>query len=287
MKSINKASLYAIAAILMWSTVASSFKIALNNFTPELTLFYASLTATVILFIIFSFDKSSKKLSFTDLKLSSISGLFNPFIYYLVLFEAYSLLPAQIAQPLNYTWPIVLTIFSSIIFKYKLKYGVWIGLIVSFIGVILISNQSDSSKTMSLFGIILAIGSSVIWSIYWILNMKDKRANSQKLFMNFLFGSLYIFIYIFIRNIPILYTSKGLMASIYIGFFEMGITFFIWMKALELSSNPSKINNLVFLSPFISFIFIAVILKETVQFMSILGLFIIVLGIFLPKLIKF
>ncbi len=39
-------------------------------------------------------------------------GLLNPFLYYIVLFKAYDLLPAQQAQPLNYTWALTLTILS-------------------------------------------------------------------------------------------------------------------------------------------------------------------------------
>lgn len=286
MTAQKKAYIYALLAILMWSTVASAFKIALSEFSPELTLFYASISASLILFVFYYFDKGTAKIKLKDFKTSAISGLFNPFIYYLILFEAYDLLPAQVAQPLNYTWPIVLTIFSAYIFKEKLKWGIWIGLAVSFIGVILISRQDSSFNSLSTLGISLAVGSSIIWSIYWILNMKDKRANSLKLFLNFLMGSLFIFLYIIIKDIPLAISTKGIWASVYIGFFEMGITFFVWMKALSLSQQTAKINNLVFLSPFISFFFIAIILEEKIQFMSILGLIVIILGIILQKVIK-
>jgi len=286
MAAQKKAYIFALSAVLMWSTVATAFKIALSEFPPELMLFYASSSASILLFVIYYFDKHAPKLSYNDFRKSSISGLFNPFIYYLVLFEAYNLLPAQIAQPLNYTWPIVLTIFSAIVFKEKLKIGIWIGLSVSFIGVILISWQGASFGPLSNLGIFLALGSSIIWSIYWILNMKDQRTNSLKLFTNFLLGSLFIFTYLLITDVPFLFSTKGLLSSIYIGFFEMGITFFVWMKALSLSQQTAKINNLVFLSPFISFFFIALILKENIQFMSVLGLIIIILGILLQKIIK-
>lgn len=282
----NKAYIYALLAVLMWSTVASAFKIALSDLSPEFTLFYASVSATVVLFIFYISEKNKKKFSFRDLKKSWISGLFNPFIYYLILFEAYDLLPAQIAQPLNYTWPIVLTLMTGFIFKEKLKLGVWVGLIVSFLGVILISSQNSSEASLSVLGMALALGSSIIWSIYWILNMKDERSDNLKLFLNFLMGSLFILIYILILDKPWEFSSKGISASIYIGLFEMGITFFVWLKALKLSEQTSKVTNLVFLSPFISFFFIAIILKEDIHLFSILGLGLIILGIFLQKIIK-
>jgi drug/metabolite transporter (DMT)-like permease len=270
----------------MWSTVASAFKIALSVLSPELMLFYASITASFVLFIFYFFDKNAPAIKFTDLKKSAINGLFNPFIYYLVLFEAYYLLPAQIAQPLNYTWPIVLTIFSSIVFKQKLKLNTWIGLGISFIGVIVISQVNILSSSFNFVGVALALGSSIIWSIYWILNMKDHRNNSLKLFLNFLWGSFFVFFYIKFQDISFIFPLKGLLASLYIGLFEMGITFFVWLKALELSSETAKISHLVYLSPFLSFVFISVILKENIEYTSVIGLLIIILGIISQKIIK-
>ena len=282
----NKAYIYALLAILMWSTVASAFKIALSVYSPALVLLFASATASLVLFVFYKIDNNNKPINISKLKISLISGLFNPFIYYLILFEAYSLLPAQVAQPLNYTWPIVLTILSSFIFKEKLRLGIWIGLIVSFIGVIIISNQDSYANSLSLLGVILAIGSSLIWSIYWIINMKDQRPDIQKLFFNFLIGSIFILVYILVRNIPIVFSSKGIFASIYIGIFEMGISFIFWLKALRLTSQTAKINDLVFISPFLSFFFISIILGEKIEWSSIIGLIIIVLGISLQKTIK-
>ena len=286
MQQQNKAYTYALLAILMWSTVASAFKIALSVYSPALILLFSSVTASILLFAFSLSSNNPIQISFSKLKISFISGLFNPFVYYLVLFEAYKLLPAQIAQPLNYTWPIVLTIFSSIFFKEKLRIGVWIGLVISFIGVIVISNQNSGTNSISFLGIALAIGSSLIWSIYWIINMKDQRPDIHKLFLNFLIGSILILIYILIRDIPIFLSTKGIFASIYIGVFEMGLSFIFWIKALKLSSQTAKINNLVFISPFLSFFFISIILEEKIEWTSIIGLIIIVLGIGLQKIIK-
>ncbi len=286
MSNQNKAYIYALLAVLMWSTVASAFKIALLEISPGLTLFYASISASFILFVLLLLKKETQQINIKSLSKSLLPAFFNPFLYYLILFEAYSLLPAQIAQPLNYTWPIVLSIFSSIFYNEKIKIGAWLGFVISFIGVIIISWQNPSLAPLNSIGIFLAVGSSIIWSIYWILNLKDTRSNSLKLFMNFGIGSIYILIYLLIIDVSFNITMKGLLSCVYIGFFEMGITFFLWLKALSLSPQITKINNLVFLSPFLSLIFISYILKENIQTLSILGLIVIVLGIIIQKLIK-
>ncbi len=100
----TKSYLYTASAIMLWSTVASAFKFALRDLDYVKLLFYASATSLVSLFIIILIQGKFKLLlgQFRQaLPHSLILGLINPTLYYLVLFKAYSLLPAQEAQPLN------------------------------------------------------------------------------------------------------------------------------------------------------------------------------------------
>ena len=111
----NQAYIFALTAIALWSTVATAFKLTLSETSPVQMLFWASLTSLLI--FIFNILISGKARELSALKLSKIlliafTGLLNPFIYYLVLFEAYNILPAQLAQPLNYTWPLMLVLLS-------------------------------------------------------------------------------------------------------------------------------------------------------------------------------
>ena len=43
---------------------------------------------------------------------------------------------------------------------------------------------------------------------------------------------------------------KGAAAAVYCGIFEMGITFWLWLRALQLASTSDKISNLVYFAPF-------------------------------------
>ena len=71
MTSQQKAYGYALIAILMWSTVASAFKIALSVLNPELTLFYSSLSASFILLIFFLFSNNDKTFQCKDITRSA------------------------------------------------------------------------------------------------------------------------------------------------------------------------------------------------------------------------
>jgi drug/metabolite transporter (DMT)-like permease len=114
--------------------------------------------------------------------------------------------------------------------------------------------------------------------------MKDKRDEAVKLYTNFLFASIYLLITISIfGNSDTVINFKGAAASVYVGIFEMGITFFFWMKALQLSSTSDKVSNLVYLAPFLSLVFVHFIIKEPVYYTTLAGLLLIISGIFIQN----
>jgi drug/metabolite transporter (DMT)-like permease len=214
---------------------------------------------------------------------SAILGLINPFLYYLILLKAYKLLPAQVAQPLNMIWPIILVFLSVPILGQRIEKKSYIALFISFIGVYIISSQGRLFENghADITGILLATGSSLFWAFYFILNMKDKRDEGVKLLLNFIFGSIYLILAIVITGTWHIESGiKGIAGSVYIGMFEMGITFFFWLKALQLASTTAKVSNMVYLAPFISLFFVHFILHEPVYYTTPVGLIFIIAGIF-------
>ncbi len=289
MRSTEKAYLYAGLAVFFWSTVATAFKIALRELDFMQLIFYAS-AVTVLVFFVLILVRGQLGLIFRqsrrDLLVSMFLGAFNPLLYYLVLFKAYSLLPAQLAQPLNMVWPIVLSLLSVPLLGQKIGKLSIGALFISFVGVVFISSQGGirGFEQTSFWGVFLALGSSVLWSLYWIFNVRDKRDPVIKLFWNFFFGLVYLTVAVFLFSGFRIETGTGLFAAVYVGIFEVGITYVLWLKAMHYSTNNAKIGNLVFLAPFISLIFIRYILKETLFITTFIGLVFIVAGIFLQQL---
>ena len=281
MSNTRKSYIFAGLAVFFWSTIATAFKLALKELTPAQLLFIASITSVIVLLVISVSDGSLKTLRNIKKKQvlnSMIMGLLNPFIYYLVLLEAYKRLPAQVAQPLNMIWPIVLVFLSVPLLKQKIPAKSFLALIVSFIGVYFISSQGKplNPGDSDLLGVIFAAGSSIFWALYFIMNMRDSRQESVKLLLNFSFATLYILILLLASGKLGSFSSKGIWTGVYIGIFEMGLTFFLWLKALNLAKSSDKIANLVFLAPFLSLIFITIILKEHIHYTTFIGLVIII-----------
>ncbi|MEA1986027.1 MAG: DMT family transporter [Candidatus Marinimicrobia bacterium] len=287
----NKSILFAVIAVLLWSTVATAFKIALRNITPFELMLYASIFSSITLLIIIILKQKFsifKKLKTKDYLIFAGMGLLVPCAYYIILFKAYDLLPAQIAQTINFTWPIAIVIISVVIKKEQLSLLQFLALFISFFGAIIVISGGNFSDFIAFNsqGIILAFISVFIWAIYWLINRELKYDGIVALFIIFSFGSIFAIItnIIFFDNqIPRLI---DLIPALYVGLFEMSITFFIWLVALKSTKSTALINNIIYFTPFISLLIINFILKETIKNTTIIGLFLIVFGIILQLLIK-
>ncbi len=283
-----KAYILALSAIMFWSTAAVAFKIALRYMDFIHLLFFSTLTSFIVLLtIVFTQNTYKNLFRYTKKQYlySLLLGFLNPFAYYMILLKAYSILPAQLAQPLNYIWPIMLILLSAPLLKQKLNYLSLSAAFISFFGVYLISLR-DKSLSFDIdqpFGIFLATGSSLIWALFWIYNVKDQRPELHKLTLSFFFSLFFITLSLFFFSDFKIPDTRGLLAAVYTGFFEMSITYILWLKALSLSERSDKISNFVFISPFFALIWIHLVLGESIYNTTIYGLIFIISGIFIHQ----
>lgn len=289
----KKAYVFACVTVLFWSTSASAFKICL---LPERLdtgvlplLFYASAVSTIAFFAHLLASRKLRLLrglSRKEVLHSAGLGLLNPFLYYVVLLKAYSVLPAQQAQPLNFLWPITLVLLSIPMLGQKVKPRDIVAIVISFLGVFIISTKGDilRFKFSSPLGVSLAVGSTVVWALFWILNTKDKVDESVRLFLNFAFGSAYVLLLMLLLGKGKILSIYGLLGTAYVGLFEMGITFLLWLKTLRLSTRTAHIANLIYLVPFLSLIVVRVVIGEAILPATVIGLIFIVGGIVLQRL---
>ena len=282
----------ALLAVLFWSTISSALKITLRFMAFDQMLLWSALSGIFFLAIINLSGKNAlklKQLSRKDFLSSAIMGFFSPFMYYLILFKAYDLLEAQVAGVLNYTWPIVLVLLSVPMLKQKISYKSLLAISISFLGILLISTQGNfhTFHVLNPLGVALAVGSAFFWALYWIFNMRDHREDSGKILLNLIFGFIYLIIYfIVLGKDPVLPGWKGIAGSLYIGLFEMSLTYVIWLKALNYSKNVVRVSNLIYLSPFIALFWIQEAVGETIHLFTVAGLVLIILGIIIQQIVQ-
>lgn len=291
MSNQQKATLLALIAVLFWSTIGSAFKLTLQHIDFLNILLYASFVSLLLFFIILAIQG---KLSYLmriekkDILHSALLGLLNPFLFYVTVLKAYDILLAQEAVVLNYVWPITLTLLSIPLLKQRISWKSVLAILVSFFGVIIIAVKGDFSGLhfTNFTGMILALVCTVFWALFFIFNMKDHREEVSRMFLNFLFGFVYTLITILVFYEIRIPSPKAILGVTYIGLFEMGITFIIWLKALKLSTTTAKVANLIFISPFLSLIWVSIVVGEQIMGYTIAGLIFIVAGIVLQRMVR-
>ena len=285
----HKAYLCALSAVLLWSTVATAFKIALRYLDVYQLLLIASVTATLcLLAVVLATGRLATALTMEPgdyLRLACL-GVLNPFCYYLILFRAYDLLPAQVAQALNYTWAITLMLLSVPLLKHRITRFDCMATVISYSGVLIIcfSGGRLPQGELSAQGVYLALGSTIIWAFYWLLKTKDRIEPVTGLFLSFLFSLPLIVTACWFWSGVFSPGAVGILAGVYVGLFEMGITYILWLAALRSSETTAKISTLIFLSPFISLIFISRVLGEAIAVTTLAGLALIVAGLIVQRL---
>nr|WP_321400518.1 DMT family transporter [uncultured Desulfobacter sp.] len=289
---MKKEYVLGLMTVLFWSTSATAFELTLRYLDVFQVLFYGIITSTVIL---------GAYLKITG-KFDTVFGLrrreygfylglgcLNPLVYYLMVIKAYDLLPAQIVQPINYTWVITLSLMAVPLLKQPLGKIQMIATLISYAGVVVISlkGQGGAGEPMNYVGVFLAVGCTLIWALYWILNIRSRQDPVVAIFLNFFFSIPLAALLCCLFSSVLVSDPKGLLGAVWIGCFELGFAFITWISALKLSGNTGRVANLVFLTPFISLIFICFVLGEVIEARTWAGLFLILIGIGIQKYQEF
>jgi drug/metabolite transporter (DMT)-like permease len=288
----QRAYCFGLLAVLAWSTVATAFKLSLAHLTPAQLLLYASLASFLSLLSILVFQGRLKELwpaLCKNWKVSLLFGAINPFFYYLILFKAYSLLPAQEAQAINYTWALTMTLLAVPFLKQTLKRNDILAALLCYGGVLVIGTRGQllSLKFSDSTGLVLALASTLLWATYWIFNTKDQREPVLGLTLNFAISLPLSLLWCALDGGLVAVGWQGLLGAAYIGAFEMGFTFVLWLLAMKLTQSTAQIANLIFLSPLLSLLLIRFFIGEAILPSTLLGLGLILLGLLLQKLPAF
>lgn len=282
---MKKEYLFAAVSILLWSTTSTVTKLLLGNLDSFQILLISSLFAFVFLFLI-----NLKRGKLKELKMYSKKdylcimglGILGTFLYNLFLYLGIDKMNASQAFIINYLWPIMTVIFACILLKEKFTLKKAIAVLVSFIGVIIVTADGNILKfnVVSVIGAIYCILAAIAYGLFSVLNKQRNYDTYLSMmlfyFVSFILSCLYILIFgdFFVPN------SIEFFGLLWLGVFKSAIAFSCWAKALKIGDTV-KVSNLAYITPFLSLVWAFIILGEDISFYSILGLFVIIFGIFI------
>ena len=279
----RRALLYGLASVALWSTVATGFKLGLRELTPVQLLFLGCVVALTFFAIARCFVRAT--LTVRQHLAAMALGLVNPLAYYVVLFEAYRRLPAQIAQPLNYTWAIALALLAVPLLRQRLSKRGWGGVLVSYVGVVALLTQGEFAdfQRFDSLGVLLALASTLLWALYWIATVRLRIPPVPLMLDGFAVATTLVAILCYhTSGLPSLTVATAGYGA-WVGLVEIGVTFLLWQRALTLTDRAGRLSQLIFLSPFLSLLLVAFVLGERIHVSAVAGLALIVGGLALSR----
>jgi len=279
--------LYVLLASLLWASTPAVVKLLLADLNVLQILFFNNLFALIGLAVV-TFIQGKLTLirgySRNDYVVFAWMGFLGVFLYTLFLSGAISLLRAQEAYIINYLWPVMILIFASVILKEKITKRKIVSIICSFVGVSIVITGGDllNLKFGNFYGILLAVFGAVTYGLFSVTGKKQDYEKYTSMTIYYIFGFVYAVVSVlFFSEIPkiSIYQLAGLF---WLGFFTSGLAFVFWFLALK-HGDTAKMSSMIFLTPFLSLIYIYFMIGEKILFSSIAGLVIIVVGILIQS----
>ena len=153
----NKFRIYGgiFLAMIFWAFSFIWFKIANKTFQPITIVFLRLVIAIIILTSYLLIKKKFVKIRKEDRKLFLMLAVFEPFLYFLGESFGLTYVSATVGSVLISTIPVVATIGAWIIFRERLKIINYVGIIVSFIGIMIFVLNKDGALTFNMKGLAL------------------------------------------------------------------------------------------------------------------------------------
>jgi len=277
MSTSHKVTISLLITVLSWSSVATLFKMGLLHMSALQMVLGACLFSAICFSCLLEMLPKRKKKSASVGRVIYLGAL-NPFLYYWVLFTAYDRLPAQQAQALNYAWPVLLSVSYFFSSSSKPEPRVVLAYLCGLAGIVLVCYQGESFS-QDWFGCTLAVGSALIWSLFWraFTDLKEPLHELYRIFW-VSFGLLCL-LTAWQSQLPSV-TWTWMKWSSLVAFFEMVLPFICWFYVLRHGQNKAQLSLFAFFSPLISLLWIHYFLKEELSLYAGLGLVLIILSIF-------
>lgn len=285
---MKKNYLYAGITVLIWATLATVVKLVLADIPNFQALSVSSAFAFVFLLLLNIINGSLKEMKHyrvRDYLLMAGLGFLGLFLYSALYYYGIGVLGSQEACILNYLWPMMIVVFACIILKEKLTARKIIAMLLSFVGIVVLTlGGSGVSTGNRLVGIAACVTAAVCYGLFSVLN--KKHSLNQNITMMWIWLTTAVCSLIAGLLFETWQPVEGLQWAglLWLGGVVNAVAYLLWAIALKGASDSAKIANLAYLVPFLSIILSAAVLHEAITVNAVIALVLIVSGILLQSI---
>jgi len=283
-----------VLAMLFWGYTFVAFKFALESFKPISIIFYRLVISVVFLFVFSRLTGKLQPIRKEDYKLFVIMAFFEPFLYFLGESFGLTYVSSTIGSVIIAIIPLIVPIAAYFMYRERLTFLNWIGLLVSFAGVIAVVISSEVEMIARLTGVLLlflAVLSAVGYSLM-VKGLSHKyNGFTITAYQNAI--GVFMFLPLFLwfdagTMMSVDISSVSMISLLYLAIFGSSLTFVLFTFAIR-ELGASKANIFSNLIPVFTAIFSYFLLKESMPGLKVAGIFVVLIGVFLSqvKSIKF
>ena len=290
--------------LIFWGSFAAVSKLTIKNmdgFQLLFAQFAAAFAIMTIMYIINGdisvtgvqtcalpiFNGDIRKLSNLSVKQVVLTVLFAlpSFLYYLFYFLSLKLIPAIEASILNYLFPVFIILFSIIIDREKMQMYKIGAILLGFAGVVVIITGGNlhSARPTNIQGDVLAICAAVSWGMFSVLGRRNPMdlqiSNYLSVAISFLLSLVCVLLFSRFRAPD----PPSLLGILWLSLSNIVLGYYLWFKVLKLTS-AAMASSMSLITPFVTFLFIALLLNEKITGVQLAGLALVIAGLLLQNI---
>lgn len=270
------ALIYTLTCVVLWSFIPIVSRFGQASLDNYQFLFWSSILSFIVVSIstgIAGKLSQLKTYSTQEIGNAFVLGFLGTCLYYLFLYYGYAHAEGLEVLVLQYTWPVFIVILSLPFLRETLTLRTGIATALGFAGVVLVLSKGNLSQihleNLSVdFMVLLGAGAFGLFSVL------SKKVQMEPLSLTtyfFISGTICSFIAMMLFSSFAIPTKESLIAVLVNGAFINGLSYILWLKALQ-HGKASFVAPLVFFTPVLSAFLIILFFGEPLIPVYLLGL---------------
>lgn len=288
---VIKNALYIIVAGTLWGIISifvNQLRIIGFN-SMQVVSIRVLFSALVLVFYLLIKDRQQLKIKLKDIPLFIGTGVGSIIFFNYCYFEAIDIIGgASIPALLLYTAPIFVMILSVILFKEKITKKKLISLVMTFLGLALVTGAFSSSDKISIFALLLGLGSGLGYALYSIFGkfLVDKYSAITITTYTFVIATIFSVPFSeIVQNFDLLISPKGILSALALAVVSTVLPFLLYTKGLY-GMEAGKASILATVEPFVATIVGVLFFKENMTSFKIIGMLLVLLAIIILNVNK-
>lgn len=279
-----------VIVALVWGTTFLGIRIAVETIPPWFVAGLRQFLAGIILLVVLLFTKNLKWIGWKNYRNQIILASLMLVVANGMTTVAEKHLTSSLASLISSTSPLAVFILSIVFSMQKFSIRGLVGVLLGFSGILLIFKDGlqdllNPEYRMGVVYIFIAIGGWAFGTIYTKKTNHLPQNISLNLFYQFSFSGIVQIIFGFIASDEITvstWSSKSILATIYLAIFGSVIAFFAFHYALK-KITPTQISILSYVNTIIAIFLGWLILNEPISLTFIMATVLIICGVFITN----